>query len=495
MDALTAFKISEKERSRMQATLEQMQEDLMMNILRNGAITMGTGLAEASRQGVKGFMKGGYAGAAASVIASTPSVAASATKPLDELNLQKQKLVDFEWNLDVDKLKSLNELNKKFLTTYWDFLHNSDIPDSLRISEKQIANLLEVTKDKNPSSRYRTLVRLEKECGNIPNYWYYRADAAHDVLKTTKGIESNLEEKLVSDIQDCLARYREIAGMLRKDTTLSSLLMLHLDTANLTPEDAKSEISQIVEPFPLDASKRLFAALTSLKYGLTDDAIEHLNANLDLRQYEVISRKLLADIYNERKDEQKEATLLNKLISDDSTSNQEILYHLGKLRAHEKFMASLEPQLSAIEMRVKPNIMGDDDFEILMPIKWEIFENAQIPSTLKIGNKVLKSDGLELTKDKKISLSFKKAVKDSELAALHSVPILAEIQTRHFPIIIEGTMDFPQNESKEETGMLSKIKGTAKKIIPKSQGVFHIKNIKVEDITFNNDDGKWIRQR
>lgn len=495
MDALTALRISEKERLRLQADYERRQEDLMMDMLRNGGKTIGTGLAYAAAGSGSGFMTGGPWGAAAGVIASVPTVASSVTKPAAEMYMQKQKLEDFEWSLDVDRLKSLNDLNKKLLSTYWDFLHDSHIPDSLRISEKQIANLLDVNREKEPAKRYRMLVRLEKECGNISSYWYYRADAAHDMLKSNKGVDAEQKIKLAADIQVCLDRYRERAGMLRKDSTLAALIMLHLATADLSQEEAGAAIAQVVEPFPLDASKRLFAALTSLKYGMAEDAIEHLNANLDMGQYEVISRKLLADIYENRKDEQRETMLIKKLISEDSASNQELLYHLGKLRAYEQFMAGLEPQLSAIKMQVNPAIVGDDDVEILLPAKWEIVENAAVPATMKLGDKEFASEEMEITKDRTIRIVFKKAVKESTLASRHPVPVTAEIQTKHFPILIEGTLSFPEKQAQEGQGMMSKIKDTAKKIIPQSKGAFNLTEIRCDDISFQNENGKWVKHR
>lgn len=495
MDALTALRISEEERSRMRAEYERQQEELMLEMLRNGGKTIGAGLAHAAASGGQGFMAAGPWGAAAGVIASVPTVASSVTKAAEEMRIQKQKIEDFEWSLDRERLESLNELNKKFLATYWEFLHDSDVPDALRISEKQIANLLAVNREKDPAIRYRMLVRLEKECGNIPAYWYYRADAAHDVIKKTRGGDATREEKLAADIRHSLDSYRQVAGMLRKDSTLASLLMLYLATAELEPEEARGALAEVVEPFPLDASKRLFAALTSLKYGLADDAIEHLHANLDMRQYEVISRKLLADIYANRHDEQRETRLVQKLLSEDAVSNQELLYHLGKLQTYEKFMAGLEPQLSAIKMQVKRNIMGNDDVEILLPMKWEILENAAVPATMKIGDTELTSQEMEITKDGNIRIVFKKAVKDSELAATPALPVWAEIQTKHFPIIIEGRIVYPESGAADGEGMMSKLKGRAKKMLPVSQGMFNLERIGCEDIAFQKEDGKWVRSR
>lgn len=492
MDALTSCKISEMERAKMHAAYQDMQEELILNILRDGGSAVGRGLIEGAMTSSQGFLVGGLAGAAAGLIASTPSIASSVAKDCNKLALQQQKIEDFEWKLDIAKLNALNKLNKKFLSTYWEFLHDANVPDNLRISEKQITSLLEVNREKEPEIRYRMLARLEKECGNIPSYWYYRADAAHDILVKEENADDPQHARLVSDIQECLEQYKELAGMLRKDNTLASLLMLHLSSAPLAPEEAKEKLDQIVEVFPLDASKRLFAALICLHYGLNDDAVEHLNANLDMRQYEVISRKLLADIYQNRHEEQKAITLLQKLLRDDSTSNQEILYHLGKLSQAGEFMRNLEPQLAAISIEIKPSLVGDDDIEIIMPMKWEILEDTSVPTIIKIDGRELASNDIDVTKDKKIIITFKKVVKSADLVQKLAVPVNAEIQTRHFPIILQGTIRFSENAERQDQGISSKIRNTTKKLMSRFNGRFDLQKIQCGEF-FQREDGKWVQ--
>lgn len=334
------------------------------------------------------------------------------------------------------------------------------------------------------------LVRLEKECGNIPSYWYYRADAAHDAMG--KGADN---DKLALDIKFCLDRYRELAGTLRKDNTLASLLMLHLATADMSPDEARAEIAQVVDPFPLDPSKRLFAALTSLRYGFIDDAIEHLNANLDMRKYEVVSRKLLSDIYEKRKDVDRETSLLRKLLDKDAASNQELLYHLGRIPATDKFIKEIGPRIETINVQVKPGVMGKDDVEIVMPMKWEIVENSSVPATMKIDGKEIRSSEMEMTKDGNICIGFKDAVKDSELAAMRIVPVTAKIETRHFPVVIVGELAYPEKQDGKDQCMMSRIKCTAKQFIPRSEGKFRLLEIDCEDIVLRNEGGKWVGHR
>ncbi len=484
MDALTSLKISEMERNRMQEAYQQMQEELLMRMLQSGgqAIVSQAGQTLASKNPATKIP----VVAAVSLMASTPSIVASVNKPLEDLARQRQMLEDFSWELDKEKLKSLNELNKQFLSTYWEFLHDANIPDSLRISEKQIANLLNVNKDKDPATRYRMLVRLEKECGLIPEYWYYRADAANDALRKKE------DQELVADIEQCLAKYKALAGILRRDKTLASLLMLHLSTADLSPEQAREEISSIVGAFPLDASKRLFAALTSMKYGLNEDAMEHLNANLDMRQYEVISRKLLADIYGNLHDEQKELALVEKLLREDSASTQEKLYHLGKLDKPQKFLQELEPEIATINFEAG-GMLGDKDIELVMPMRWELLEQTAIPHVFAMGGNKTPADKISVAKDRTVHIKFKNALKKKDIAGKTAVPFEAVIQTRHFPLTLAGTLELPTDNKEDAKGISAKILDKTKKVLNRSAGNFRLQKIQCGDSIFQLEGDKWVR--
>ena len=67
------------------------------------------------------------------------------------------------------------------------------------------------------------------------------------------------------------------------------------------------------------------------------------------------------------------------------------------------------------------------------------------------------------------------------------------IPTKHFPIIIEGSMSYPESGDADSQGMMSKLKGRAKKLLPVSQGTFSLERIGCEDIAFHKEDGKWVR--
>ena len=98
------------------------------------------------------------------------------------------------------------------------------------------------------------------------------------------------------------------------------LLMFRLASAQLPLEEVRRYLNYIVEPFPRDSSKRLFAAMTCMKYGLYDEAAEHLQANIDLKQFDVITRTLLAEVYERQKNTDGQLALLQTLLRDESVT-------------------------------------------------------------------------------------------------------------------------------------------------------------------------------
>lgn len=533
MDALTGLRISEAERAKMQKAYEQLQQDILLEMMKSGGTRLGKSAAKGALEGIAEGPMVALAGAVANVMADMPSIAASAIRPYEEMQERRLALENFEWELDKEKLRQLNELNKQFLAAYWEFLHDSGTPDSRRISEKQITTLLEALKLKNPEARWRTLVRLEKECGAIPDYWYYRADTAHAILK---GQGDAGDAKYAADIRACLDRYQQEEALLRKDKTLANLLMLHLATERVAPEEARAELARVVDAFPMDPSKRLFAALVCLQYGLNDEAAEHLQTNLDMEQYEIVSRKLLAEIYEEKADEGKLNALVEKVLGEEAATNQEILYYLGKLSKAERFLKDFGPQLSEITLRVSPSMVGRDSLELVLPVRWELAKNAEVPAVITVDGQEFKASEMKL-KDDRLVLTFPKAIKEKELAPKGQVPVSARLETAFEPLTLEGILSFPApgqsladqikttaaktigdvkdaatQEGQSLTGRISaaatktiegvkelpgadQVKSAATNLLPGSQATFILQKIVCGNVSLEQKDGAWVFEK
>lgn len=86
------------------------------------------------------------------------------------------------WELDKNKLICLNELNKSLLVNHWNLVKKYNMDDMQRVTEEDIALLMNKLKDSDARRKYQFLVNPdhEKTYKKSPLYWYYRASAAHE---------------------------------------------------------------------------------------------------------------------------------------------------------------------------------------------------------------------------------------------------------------------------------------------------------------------------
>ena len=487
MDTMTSFRLSEMEKEKLFREYEKVQQKAVMDIFVSlgGAVPGSLSLVALANPVSAGL----------GVLAAGRSVYSTYSDYQRLTTTSKERLDEHSWNMTKDAIHAINELNKSFLETYWSILRESDIPDKWRITSTQIDALLESAKEPAPAVRHRVLVRLEKECGFIPSYWYYRADAAHSAFQ--KGEKGDF----AADISFCLERYASFAGFLRKDPLRASILMFHLASAQVSPEDAGKYLAEIVEPFPMDASKRLFAALTCLKYGFYDKAVEHLQANIDLRQFEVASRTLLAEVYKEQQNTDAQRVLLQKLLKDESASNQELLFHLGKASEDEQFLKRMLPEVSGITLHVESSLYGQDDLLLSLPTRWLLVENAANLTSLRIGEQKITPTRMDLGKDgKNFVLVFEKAVNHKELLGTKSLPVTIELPTSHFPLIVTGKLEpvMEQTDSKiamltDKVGKVLPMGESAKKEVAPNALRFTLERIQSGASCFSYAEGKMRR--
>jgi len=216
MDTLTAFRLSEMEKEKLFKAYEDRLQEAMMTVFREAKTTVPTTRS--------GMLMGVMAGPVGVAVGAGVGIVASGTSGVSTYMESKVKLDDHTWSMSKEAIQAVNELNKSFMGAYWAILQGSDVPEKWRVTSAQIEALLETAKEADPVVRHRVLIRLEKECGFIPAYWHYRADAAHSALQ--RGDKGNF----VEDIALCLERYDSFAGFLRKDPLQARFLCDHLSS-------------------------------------------------------------------------------------------------------------------------------------------------------------------------------------------------------------------------------------------------------------------------
>ena len=442
MDTLAQFRLSEIEKDKLQNIYEMKSQQSILEIMgiKRGSKVTGilavSSLIKASANAVSAF-------AASAAVASAASVYADYQRNMETY---RERITDHQWNMTKDAIAELNELHKLVLETYWRILQSSDAPDEWRLTLAQFDALIGAGKEADSATRHRMLTRLEKDGGYIPAYWYYRAQAAHAAAKD----EPSQKAMYAQDINKCVEYYEKYMGFLRKDELYASIMMLDITNNDYADNIVRKKLQHIIDHDAQDSSKRLFAALVCMERGFFDAAIEHLQANLDVKKFEVLMRKLMADALAAKQDSSSLQRLVAKTIEDDSASNQEVLYQLGKLsdlKALENFM----PAIAAITVEVDRSLIGDEDLLLGLPRKWILANEDNMESTLTLAGRSHTPKKIAASKDgARIFLHFEKVLNlKAALAIPQGQDVSFDLMTEHFPVQLRGRL-VPMDEIEEK---------------------------------------------
>jgi hypothetical protein len=452
MDTLTEFKLSELEKKHIVKAYEQMTEKSMVEILLSGYN---------SAQIATSSVQIATSSAMNPIIAGIGFItqASSAYKDYQRtMKIYHEQITNYNFQMEKDAIKSINSLNKIFLDAYWNVMQESDALDEWRITLSQIDALLEAVREEDVTTRHRRLLRLEKECAFIPAYWYYRADAANEALNKNQD-----DNSYKIDILKCLEQYEEYRGFFRKDELYAAMQMFSFNAANYNTAEVSKKLQSILDQSPRDPSKHLFAALTYIKFELYDKAIAHLQSNIDTKQFVVVSRTLLSDIYSYNHNIDNQRKLLQRIANDTSSSNQEILFHLGKI-PDQKLLESMLPEVQKITLKIDRSFYGNNDLRLSLPVRWVLLNNAVTNSKIYAYDKYFTATNLKLTDDGKfIDLLFKDVLNKNKMLKFDtSLPVTIFLDTEYFPLKLLGRI-IPIIQ--ESSGTFSSISATVKDVV------------------------------
>ena len=200
MDVITEMRIEERERDMLKEELDQGMSDAIYDAF--SGISAGGGLSPASM--------------VFNVLSSAATAAMNYKKAKRQLMKAYKKQT---WTLDKNRMRYLNDLNKSLLKKYWTLVQRYGLPDEYRVSEKDIALLIDHLKDTDHKRLYSFLCTTETKYRGLQNYWYYRGLMAQQC--------NDFEDSKAS-----LDRYqkmqRECGKMLRIDGIAAKAAMLRI---------------------------------------------------------------------------------------------------------------------------------------------------------------------------------------------------------------------------------------------------------------------------
>jgi hypothetical protein len=418
MDVLTEFKLDERSKEELFKQYEKNVEGALYSAMKEGGqktidsskLVAGLAKQAASTAATGATVAVGSNVAAPVVIAATCAIvlvqAGSAyVSYRNAIKAYREALDATVWKLEGKAIERINEINKTFLETYWKLMTKYHAPDKWRLTLEQFKDYFAIVRDKDDGRKYRNLVRLENDLAYFPPYWYFRGAAAQKI-----------GEK--EDVLNCYAMYEETRkGFFRQDRTYSSVIMLKVVETDYKDkqEVLSSDLTEVVKQDRKDWRKRLFSAYKFIEYGDLAKAKEQVQANIDSGRAVSVSRKALGDIFYLGNDKTQLVQLINKTVSDDTATNQEVLYLIGKLPA-EKMVEKIKEQIVNVSAEIDTHVLGKDDLILHIPQKWILDDPENLSMKLLVNEKEYASKEATADKEKKeMTFTFEDVLEAKDL--------------------------------------------------------------------------------
>lgn len=382
MDAIVELRIDAKKRDLLKEELDQATSDALYDAV--SGISFGGGVSPL----------GMVVGALTSV--ATAAVNYKRAKTNLQSNYKKQTFA-----LDEAKMRYLNELNKSLLKNYWFVIQKYGIPDPYRVTEDDIAELIERLKDDDINRRHRFLVTKERRYAMFPNYWYWRgltdyergdADQADSALRTFQELQE----------RGC--------KVLRYDSTAANVALLRVkimvDRAASDEDELRRQLQVIDEnSTDEDWTKKYFCAMV-YAHNLRDiesaekvllPAIDHMEAKRSGQLVKIgevfdenlqnggklpdtlkfgdplyACKTLLLESSVAEVDEDKRVELLEKICYSATATAREKLFCYCSM-GYEQALATIVPDIR--KMRLYSD--GKNSLKLRLPMSWVVMRDGE----------------------------------------------------------------------------------------------------------------------
>lgn len=366
-----------------------------------------------------------------------------------------KEVEDLDLKLTEQELKRFNENCKGYLDAYWKVLQAPHISDSARLTQADFELYLEVIDEKDDLSRFRRLTLNENRLQFIPEYWVKRAETAFNLW------QKRFANKYSTDIAYCLDQYQFFDGFLRIDFYKANLERMKIQSGNLPSTEALELLNDMLSMDPDDGEKRLFAAVTALRYGDRLIALEHLKVNLDLHQMETASHALLSKIMltDDHADKQL-ARALQTVIQNKSTSNQEVIYYYKNYLSQKAYFDQYSSDIENVSITFSDSLIpGRNLVEIKLKNDWKLDHDSPVQASLFLKGNLYEVEDIDVNEDEQsTTLTFSREGDLKELFG-EPFPIEFKIATRFLPVRFVGLVETKEVEKGQIAKYVQRLKG------------------------------------
>lgn len=339
------------------------------------------------------------------------------------------------WELDKDKLKFLNDLNKELLDKQHFLIKKYNLDDYWRTTRKDCSELIERLKDENDSRLFEYLSQSELKYQKFPVFWYYYGVYAIKNNKLDKALRAfNTYQEVFCQIlrKDKIAASVAMnkISVLLKQNKFTTKLSKSLDKNSLRKSEIRNQL-KIIEKNSDDFIYMYFCGLTywnvlsdsenatrilqkvknKLEFQADNKLVEYkdwwnskeqtlIESKLPKTDSLMLTRIALLNIIKERKYTKDLIKEFDALCNKDTSSNIELLYFVGALHLDSIF-ENIRNEIRSTYISHESKWGRTDKFWVSLSLKWFLLEDIK-PELELYSNGKIKGKITELAGDERI---------------------------------------------------------------------------------------------
>ena len=263
------------------------------------------------------------------------------------------------WQLNKDDLRDLTFMRQQFFMAEYRLYKRYNLPDRLRLTEKQVTTLSETLSMTNLDRRIRLLEGYKSDFEAYPAYWFYIGHSYQELTNTPKALKyySHFDKVFVP--------------ILREDgiSALVSLNRVQL----LDPAHDKTQIRADLRNIERNNvyyykwEQILSAALSHARIGEYEPAKELLQRNIDHNCAVANQYKLIADINSELALKELPSALRH-VLSDSKGGFLDALATL-KPRDEYTFLRAARPLITSVHLDIKSQLIYKGQTTVVVPAR------------------------------------------------------------------------------------------------------------------------------
>ncbi len=223
------------------------------------------------------------------------------------MNYRKQKAENTlayekeQWQLHRAAIEQFNGLRRELFDTAWRLMDAYDIPDSYRLTERQVTQYNEILMDPDNFRRYERLDTIKENFVAYPPFWYFFGNTANALWKETEGELSEYYFQAAKLYFEVFVRSFKACDLLRENQVASSCALEYIDLLRIDVPEEREKISELLQ-FAIDMSGGAndvlqLCAFSYLKIGDAKSAAKLFRRLVNEDYNQVINAQLLSRYY------------------------------------------------------------------------------------------------------------------------------------------------------------------------------------------------------